>query len=163
MELKRRLNPKLVFVVLYFGAFLAYIIYGLQPADAVRSYSIDGELNIPSISLTSDTTILSLNEGKLDTPDAIVGSYSIYDNKTLLIGHSSGVFHDLHYVKIGDEIIFNNRSYYVSKLEYLQKSDINMRKLLRREEKDTLVVMTCAGKMLKNHDATHRLIITASV
>lgn len=163
MELKRRFNPKYVFVVLYFVAFLAYIIYGLQPADAARSYEISDTLEIPKIGLVSDVTELSLEDGELKTPATIVGSFKNHDNKTLLIGHSSGVFKDLYSIDLGDEIQYHNNTYIVSKKEIIEKSDISMYKLLKEETEDTLVIMTCAGKMLDNNDATHRLIITASI
>lgn len=163
MELRRRLNPIYIFVGLYILAFLAYIIYGLQPVDAARHYDVSGQIEIPDISLVSDVTDLSLEDGKLNTPDTIVGSFSIHKNKTLLIGHSSSVFHDLYLAKIGDEIKYDNKSYFIDKIEYKLKSDIKMSKVLAEEDEDTVVIMTCAGQMLENNDATHRLIITASI
>ena len=88
MELKKRLNPKYVFVGLYALFFVAYIIVGLQPAEAAESYEISTNLNISSINLSSDVTNLKLENHKLETPDKIVGSFSRAENKTLLIGHS---------------------------------------------------------------------------
>ena len=38
---------------------------------------------------------------------------------------------------------------------------IDMDKLLKTSRQDTVVIMTCAGKLLDGGDATHRLIITA--
>ena len=163
MELKKRLNPRIVFAFIYFVAFFGYIIYGLQPAEAVDSLPIDGSLSIPSIGLVSDVTNLEkTNEGLL-TPDSIVGSYSENNNNTLLIGHSTGVFRDLHNVKIGDVINYDDLDYTVSKLVYIKKDAISMKELLASSDKKTLVIMTCAGELLEGGDATHRLIIFASV
>ena len=36
-----------------------------------------------------------------------------------------------------------------------------MNKILEASDKDTVVLMTCAGKDLGNGDASHRLIVTA--
>ena len=49
MELKKRLNIKTVLMGLYAVFFMAYIIVGLNPAEAAQSYEIFAELNIPSI------------------------------------------------------------------------------------------------------------------
>lgn len=163
MELRKRLNSKYIFIGLYIFAFLAYIIYGLQPAEAVNSYDITGEITIPSINLTSDVTNLSLDGNELHTPDTIVGSFTKSENKTLLIGHSTEVFKNLEQVKIGDEVDYSNKKYVVSKLTYVEKSKISMKELLKPAEEDTLVIMTCAGELTGNGDATHRLIITAVV
>ena len=161
MELRKRLNPKFVFVGLYLTAFLAFIVYGLQPAEIVEAYNIDDKLIIPSIGLESDVTGLSLQDGELDTPDVIVGSYSRAENKTLLIGHSRTVFRHLDAIKYGDEIEYGGRTYKVTKIEMVAKDKINMKKLLSTSKEDTLILMTCAGKMLDDVDATHRMIITA--
>ena len=64
---------------------------------------------------------------------------------------------------IGDSIWFNGQEYIVSDSEIYEKANINMDQLLAREDENTLVVMTCAGKYLDASDATHRLIVTAKV
>ena len=46
-------------------------------------------------------------------------------------------------------------------METFKKSDIKMSNVLKAEEKDTLVLMTCAGTPVGDKDATHRLIVTA--
>ncbi len=161
MELKRRrFDFRKIVTFCYVVAFVIYLIVGLQPAEA-RQYTISGNLEIPSIELVSDVTTLELNEHKLDTPDTIVGSYSRNTNKTLLIGHSTTVFANLDDVVAGDTIYYNNNKYTVRKVELFQKTDINMSRLLKSEEQETIVIMTCAGQILDNHDATHRLIVTA--
>ena len=161
MELKKRISPKYIFIGLYFVAFLAFLIYGLQPAGAVQSEQISGKLEVPSIGLVSDVTNLELEDRKLNTPDNIVGSFSNHKNKTLLIGHSTTVFEGLKNVKLGDGLVYNDSSYNVIDVETIEKDQIKMSELLKSEENDTLVLMTCVGTLLGDGDSTHRLIITA--
>lgn len=160
MELKRRLDPKWIFVALYMLAFVAYIVVGLQPAEAVN-YAKSAELSIPEIYLKSDVTTLSLTQNGLETPDEIIGSYSRAENKTLLIGHSTTVFQNLGQVELGDSINYNQGDYRVVQIDMVPKSNVDMGQLLSESEKDTIVIMTCAGQLLDGGDATHRLIITA--
>ena len=160
MELRKRLDSRIVFVVIYFSAFLAYIIYGLQPAGAI-DYAISSTLSIPKIGLYSDVTTLELEGRELKTPDSIVGSFSNQPNKTLLIGHSTTVFQRLNELDLFDSIKYGDSDYQVVKISLMPKSKIIMRDLLKEADKDTLVLMTCTGTLLDNHDATHRLIITA--
>ncbi|MBQ6149687.1 class F sortase [Candidatus Saccharibacteria bacterium] len=141
-------------------SFLAYAAFSFVPADGT-AYTIDGGLIIPSIGLTSGVTKLELHDHKLDTPDSIVGSYSQNINKTFLIGHSSTIFKNLYQVKIGETITYNNTDYTITSMEIFKKSDIDMKDVLKAEEKDTLVIMTCAGEVMNETDATHRLIVTA--
>ena len=161
MELKKRLNPRKIFIGMYFLAFAIYLIVGLQPVGATN-YSIVGALKIPDINLYSDVAAVELENGHLSTPDNIVGSYSRAENKTFLFGHSSSVFENLKDLSIGDEIHYNSNIYNVSNIATLEKSEIKMNQLLKSESKDTLIIMTCAGTDLGNGDSTHRLIITAS-
>ena len=164
MELKKRLSIRTVLIGLYVVVFVAYLAFGLRPAaEAAQGYEISAELNIPSISLTSGVTTLQLENRELKTPDAIVGSFSRAENKTLLIGHSSTVFKHLNKLMLGEEIIYNDHIYIVQKIETLEKSEVKMSELLKKADKDTLTIMTCAGTDLGNGDATHRLIITAEI
>ena len=160
MELKKRINPRYILLGVYLLAFAIYIIYGLQPVQA-RVYDVSGALNIPSIGLSTDVTSLRLVNHQLDTPDDIAGSYSRADNKTLLIGHSSTVFSELHNVDVGDQIYYNDTKYAVKTTETLEKSEISMGYLLQEADVDTIVIMTCAGENLPQNDATHRLIVVA--
>ena len=162
MELRTRLNPKKVFIGVYFLAFAVWLIVGLQPVGAAN-YNIVGALSIPEINLSSNVAAVEVENGHLETPNNIVGSYSRADNKTFLFGHSSTVFANLNDLKIGDEINYNGDTFYVSKIDVLPKSEIRMSQLLKTADKNTLVMMTCAGTDLGDGDSTHRLIITASV
>ncbi len=160
MELKRRFDFKKVFIGLYVLAFSIYIVIGLQPAEAVN-YEIASQLEIPAIGLVSDVTELSLENGKLNTPETIVGSYTRSNNKTLLIGHSTTVFENLKNVELNQEITYNDGIYRVVAIDMILKSDVDMNQLLKSAEKDTVVIMTCAGELLEGGDATHRLVVTA--
>ena len=163
MELKKRLDLRAVLAVLYVTAFLAYVIFGLQPAEAAQSYEVSAELNIPSIGLISDVTTLELENRELKTPDEIVGSFSRSKNKTLLIGHSSTIFQNLNQIRLNDEIFYNNNKYIVKKITIAEKAAVDMSELLMRADQDTLTIMTCAGANLSNGDATHRLLVTAVI
>ncbi len=160
MELKKHLDPRYIFTGLYVFAFLVYIFFGLQPAEA-SSYEISTELLIPAIGLVSDVTELALENNELKTPDSIVGSYSESENKVFLIGHSSTVFNKLDEVKKTDMIFYNKKLYIVVNVEISEKAEINMNRILAETNQETLIVMTCAGENLGGGDATHRLIITA--
>jgi len=132
-----------------------------EPVEAIQ-YELAGDLNIPSINLESDVAKISLEDGKLNTPRDIVGSYSRHKNKTLLIGHASTVFSKLQDIKIGDKIEYLDNSYIIYKTQIIEKSAIDMKQLLSREDKETLVLMTCYGQMYGDGDASHRLVIFAS-
>ncbi len=160
VELRHRLNPRIIFVSLYFICFAIYLFYGLQPAEAVH-YNVTDSLYIPSINLNTDVTAVELEGSKLPTPDTIAGSFSMSPNKTLLIGHSTTVFADLKNIELGDEITFSGKTYKVIRLEFKQKSAVDMSKVLKSEELDTIIIMTCAGQLLDGGDATHRFMVTA--
>lgn len=160
MELKRRIKPELVFIVIYIVMAIAFFWVGFQPAGA-KNYDIISTLDIPSIGLNTDVARIEPENNKLNTPDEIVGSYQATKNKTLLIGHSSTVFSDLYTITQDAPIYYQGKTYTISDIVVLSKSEINMRDLLKDSDQDTVVIMTCAGQDLGNGDATHRLIITA--
>ena len=160
MELRRSFDIKKCFLCLYFIALLLYIIVGFMPAGAT-DYKISANIRIPSINLSSDVTELQRDGRKLHTPETIVGSYTEAENKILLIGHSVTVFENLDQLVIGDEIWYDGREYRIEDITVPKKEQINMNKVLKSEETDTLVLMTCAGEDLGAGDATHRLILTA--
>lgn len=158
MDLKRHLNPKSVFIGLYVFAFLIYIVVGLSPVDASNR---DYDIEIPSINLTSSVIKLSLVDYELKTPDYEVGSFSRNNDKELLIGHSTTVFSDLRDVKLRDYINYHGSTYEVKMIDMIPKSDVSMYDLLASTEKQSIVLMTCAGQMLDEGDSSHRLIIYA--
>ena len=160
MGIRQSFDIRKFVIISYFSSLFVYVIFGFMPAGA-KNYDISGKVSIPAINMFSEVTSLELKGRKLETPDYIVGSYSNAENKTLLIGHRSTIFNKLDEVMIGDSIWFNGQEYIVSDSEIYEKANINMDQLLAREDENTLVVMTCAGKYLDASDATHRLIVTA--
>lgn len=161
MELRRRrFDFRKIVTLFYVVAFATYLILGFQPT-AASHYEISGTLSIPSIGLVSDVTSLELKDHKLATPDTIVGSYTKYDSKIFLIGHSTTVFKNLNQIKVGGTIDYNGKTYQVVDTKTLAKSEIDMNVLLAPEAHNTMVIMTCAGEILANQDATHRFIVTA--
>lgn len=165
MELKSRFRYGLIFktcfVFIYFAMIIHFLTLGFSPASATE-YDISGQLLIPSIGLNSNVTSLELSDDGLDTPDSIVGSFSLHKNKTLLIGHSSTVFKSLASVQNNDTLIFSSKPYRVIASIVKEKNSISMSQLLKSSPRDTLVLMTCAGEDLGNGDATHRLIVFAT-
>ena len=128
-----------------------------MPAEAAKGT----DLIVPSINLRSKVIDSEMKNGELEVPETTAASYSRHENKTFLFGHAGSVFKNLHKVKLGDDISYDGKIYKVKGREIVLKNSISMHKILKREEKDTIVIMTCAGEMLENYDATHRLIITA--
>ena len=122
-------------------------------------------LQIPTIALTSPVQTSLVKNRALEVPDHIVGSYSVYPNKTLLVGHSSEVFQNLAKTKIKDQIKFNHLNYSVTRIQTVPKSEISMKKLLTptktENSSNVIILMTCAGQPLQNPDYSHRLIVTA--
>lgn len=160
MELRKRFNAKAFLAVGYVLVAVIYIVIGLQPARAIQ-YDAYTQIIIPEIELVSDVTKLTLDNNALNTPDTIVGSYSRNQNKTLLIGHSTSVFQNLKEVKMYSEILYNGNRYVVTEIKTMGKSEINMNQILKSEDRETLIIMTCAGELFENGDATHRLLVTA--
>lgn len=161
MELgRRRFHFRRFVSLFYLVAISVYVLLGLQPAEA-HNYEVTGLLEIPSINLTSDVTALKLDNHRLNTPDTIVGSFTEHNSKIFLIGHSSTVFKNLDEISYNDSIQYNGKTYSVKSKEILEKSQIDMNKLLAPSGQQTLVIMTCAGEKVGEKDATHRLIVTA--
>lgn len=160
MEIRKRFDRRVWFTVFTVAVTIIYIVTGLQSAEAVN-YQISTVLSIPAIELSSDVTELSLNGRKLDTPDTIVGSFSQAENKTLLIGHSTTAFTKLHLTKLGDVIYYNDGAYRTVEILKLPSGQISMDKVLAGAEKETLILMTCAGTLYDDGDASHRLMVVA--
>ena len=162
MELKRSWRLKKSLSVVFFAILAVYIFIGLTPAKAVEMEAAT-DIKIPEIGLSADVTLLTMEHGMLKTPDKIVGSYSRAKNKTFLVGHSFGVFENLDKLNVGDEIYYDLVNYKITNIEILEKSDISMDALLAPADVDTIVLMTCAGEVFSDGDASHRLVITAVV
>lgn len=162
MELKHVYSFRVVVAVICALVISFCLFKYFEPAEALQ-YQISGYLNIPSINLDTDVTTLELKDGKLDTPATIVGSYSRHKNTTLLIGHSNSVFTGLKNIKIGDEVNYNGSTFKIYKSQIITKDAIDMKSLLSESKNETIVLMTCFGQMYADGDASHRLIIFASL
>lgn len=165
MELKkswRSLDLRVICTVIYVGALLVWLAVGLTPAWAT-DYEVSTDMQIPAIGLDTDVTTVRPSGFELPTPETIVGRYAPRRNKTLLFGHSTTVFVGLAQVALGDEVIYDETRYEVRQIETLAKEEISMGRVLAEAEVETIVLMTCAGEDLGGGDATHRLIVTATV
>ncbi len=154
-------------IKMFLGAFFAimlpiYIFIGLQPIPTVNAGSLP-RLEIPSIKLNTPVASLELTNHQLIAPETIAGIYESTENKLFIIGHSSTVFKKLDRVKVSETFVYENQTYQVQELKTLPKSDIRMSEILQAEDQPTIILMTCAGTPLPNQDATHRLIITATL
>ncbi len=167
MELKHQIRSKYIFGIIYFACLFGFLFLNVRLSGAVnthadsQNFDVNTTLIIPQIGLKTGVTELSLEDGRLNTPDYVAGSFSRSDNKTLIIGHRATAFSGLDTVSTGEEVVYSGNIYKIVSKTVVEKSNISMNALLRRAERDTLVLMTCAGESLENNDATHRLIITA--
>ncbi len=152
-----------VITVTFFLIFLPiYIFIGVSPALSI-DYSEYATLTIPEINLTTPVASLKLEDHQLIAPVTIAGSYSQNINKTLLIGHSSTVFQDLDQLNPGSYLSYDGQTYQIRSAVTVAKADISMADILASSNVQTIIIMTCAGDPLPNQDATHRLIITATL
>lgn len=165
----RRQKISLLIFSTYFVAGFAFIAIGLQPVrDSAAVYATESELatsllSINAINLHAPVKEVAMKGKTLEVPEQIAGSYSVHDNKTLIMGHSSTIFANLNNLSLGDKISYNNKTYTISNIEEKQKQDIDMSEVLSAAETDTLILMTCSGDKITGtaSDHTHRLIITA--
>lgn len=160
MELRRRLDLRKVVGAVYFVTAFLFLVVGLQPA-AAQNYETKAWLRIPKAGLEFGVAEVGTQDNELMVPDELVGSFSQAENKTLLIGHRTTVFNRLGEVMIGDEVDYDGDVYIVSDIEVVLKEEIWMWKILEAAEKPTIVMMTCAGEIFEDGDATKRLIVTA--
>ncbi len=164
--------------LIYAGIFAAYAIFafafitiGLQPirsaevAYADESAVADATITIDAIGLDAPVMQSAINENTLSVPEQIAASYSTTQTKTLIFGHSSTVFKDLHQVSMGDEIVYRNQTYHVINTKEQRKDEISMSEILAPTKTPTIILMTCSGDLIpgSNGDHTHRLIITAEL
>ncbi len=165
MEIRKRFSwrfdPRVVFTAFTVLLTIVYVVVGIAPAEAAN-YEISTTLSIPAIGLESEVARMGVEGNRLNVPATIVGEFSENENKTLLIGHATTVFTRLWKVPLGAKIKYNDKVYKVYKIEKLKKSEISMNAVLAPAEKDTIIIMTCAGTLYDSGDASHRLMISAA-
>ena len=167
MEIKRKVDFRKVFTGIYIIVAFLLLTFGLRPAEATASHDdIVSSINIPAVGIVSTVTKIKLENHRLETPDLVVGSYAKKNSaKTFLVGHSTTVFRNLKYIKVGDIIAYDNQIYTVDNITIKQKENIDMNELLKSSKNapKTLIIMTCAGTLYADGDASHRLIVTATL
>ncbi len=154
---KRRFS--LVFISIYFIAITALTFYLFIPKSV--DASSDERLFIPAIGLISRVKNISRTNNSLEVPDYDAGAYLPSSRKTVLIGHSSTVFKNLHQLRLQDELTFDSVNYQIKKIEILDKQTVDMQRIVADTSHKTLILMTCYGDPLGHQDYSHRLIITA--
>ena len=159
MRLAWRERPGTVWFAAWAVAFMIYLGIGLTPAVA-SEYEIIGRIEIPEAAVSSEVAKVTLTNGEVPTPENLVGEFQRQGEKTLLVGHATGVFSKLSQIEIGDEIDYLGAKYTVVNVGVLPKNEIRMNKLLSGDE-GNLVLMTCAGELYANGDASERLIVEA--
>ncbi len=121
-----------------------------------------GRLYIPSIGLNTPVQTVRLQNHDIPVPATIAGAYSQATNKTLLVGHTPGVFTNLKYLRAGQTFSYNNHTYRIQSVQNLAYAEVNMASILASAAQETVVLMTCAGQIYGT-TATHRLVIVAVV
>ena len=154
-------RPKfgLIFGILYFLAAAGLTAYFFVPKQA--DASSDERLFMPSIGLIARVTDIERDGNTLKAPDYIAGAYHATNHKTVLIGHSSTIFNNLHNIKIKDTFTFDQKTYTVIKTEILEKAMIDMGEIVAETDENTIILMTCYGEPLGGQDFSHRFIVTA--
>lgn len=152
-----------VFVAGFFMIMVPIYLYlGFLPASSL-DYTNYPTLEIPTINLSTPVAKIELQDRELIAPATIAGVYQPHLNKLFIIGHSSTVFKNLHQISENALFSYENQTYQVQSISTLEKSAIDMKNILSPTEEKTIIIMTCAGTPLPNQDATHRLIITATL
>ena len=157
---RARVNMLGAWICFSVAALAVWLVVGLAPAEA-KDYKIIGRLEIPEIGLMTDVAEMNAEGNTLPTPATIVGSFSTNDKTTLLYGHAQGVFGRLDELEVGEMINYKGESYEIISREVLAKGQIDMRQLLAAGNRQEIVVMTCAGTIYADGDASHRLIVRA--
>lgn len=127
---------------------------------ATSALNTTNRLYISSVGINTPVQTSKLIGRDLQVPATAVGAYSQASNKTLLMGHTPGVFTNLKHLRLGQNISYNNQTYRVTDIETLPVSAVRMSSILAATSRPTIVLMTCAGQ-LSGTTASHRLIITA--
>lgn len=150
-----------IFTTAFFLIMLPIYLYiGLQPNLDLKALSYP-TLEISDIKLETPVAPIELIDRRLEAPDTIAGIYIPSEHKRFIIGHSSTVFKNLYRLRAHAEFTYDEVRYRVTEISTIRKADVDMNSILAPTEKDTIIIMTCAGEPLPNQDATHRLVITA--
>ena len=148
-----------MFGVLYFALIAGFTAYVFMPKTA--DASSEERLFIPSIGLIARVKDIERSGNQLIAPDEIAGAYQPTIHKTVIIGHSSTVFKDLKNINSDETFTFDKKSYKMKDRKIIEKSVVDMAKVVEETEVNTVILMTCYGEPIGPQDYSHRLIITA--
>ena len=148
-----------MFGVLYFALIAGFTAYVFMPKTA--DASSEERLFIPSIGLIARVKDIERSGNQLIAPDEIAGAYQPTIHKTVIIGHSSTVFKDLKNINSDETFTFDKKSYKIKDRKIIEKSVVDMAKVVEETEVNTVILMTCYGEPIGPQDYSHRLIITA--
>ena len=154
-----RARYSLIFGVLYFALIAGFTAYVFMPKTA--DASSEERLFIPSIGLIARVKNIERTGNQLIAPDEIAGAYQPTIHKTVIIGHSSTVFKDLKNIDGDDTFTFDKKSYKIKDHKIIEKSVVDMSKVVEETDVNTVILMTCYGEPIGPQDYSHRLIITA--
>jgi sortase (surface protein transpeptidase) len=132
---------------------------------------------IPSISLFSSVLGVGVNEkGNMDVPSGLTNDVGWYKYGTLpgdtgtavLDAHNTAAFKFLHLVPPGGDIyILTTRGHMmhfkVTKAVTYSMEVLKPQTLFAYTDKKQINLITCAGTLLGNGEATHRLIVSAEL
>ena len=148
-----------MFGVLYFALIAGFTAYDFMPKTA--DASSEERLFIPSIGLIARVKDIERSGNQLIAPDEIAGAYQPTIHKTVIIGHSSTVFKDLKNINSDETFTFDKKSFKIKDRKIIEKSVVDMAKVVEETEINTVILMTCYGEPIGPQDYSHRLIITA--
>jgi LPXTG-site transpeptidase (sortase) family protein len=177
LRVKRFLIP--VGFLAIFAATAFFLLRDFRSSVAIfRPPTEPAQLQIHRLDLSSSISPVGFEPGsrKIAVPNSEIGWFeqsSTPDREGVifLVGHSHGVFSDLHHITVGDHLTMSLVSdtigiitYEVYAIDILHRDDIDMRRhVLSSQDYDReLVLMTCIGEFDPSIDTyTHRLIVRA--
>lgn len=169
--------------------FCALTIIPISTKAAVTSSTIGAASNktesqgepwwvyIPSIDLSTSVKGVGIDvKGNMDVPSGRTMEVGWYkygavpgaNGTAVLDAHNTAAFQDLYMVKEGDEIdvyLTNGevRKFVVGKAHTYSMTSLSPLTLFAPSDGTDLNLITCAGTLLGNGEATHRLIVSAEL
>jgi sortase A len=181
--MKKFVQTSYIHLSLLILAFVFPPIFGAHAdttyASLPSSYSPETPafVYIPSISLFSSVLGVGVNEkGNMDVPSGLTNDvgwykYGILPGNTgtaVLDAHNTAAFKFLHLVPEGGDIyILTSKGqmmhFKVTRAETYSMEVLKPQTLFATTDKKQINLITCAGTLLGNGEATHRLIVSAEL
>ena len=134
-------------------------------AASKATQSSGANLVIPSLGIATSVSASNLSDNELSVPGSSVSYYG-----TLLMGHSSGVFASLPRAVVGQEIVYNGRTYSVDNVRINLPVSSDRQKVgnysmyvLTNLGNNRIVLMTCAGSYQAGFGYTGRTLVFATL